>query len=66
LLEKDFSRIAAKHWQAYIKEEDKQNEHPKTLWNIVEFLFQLVRWIIHVMEKLTIKKSRVVQKISVE
>jgi hypothetical protein len=65
LLEKDFSRIAAKRWQAFIKE-DKQNEHPKILWNIVEFLFRLVRWIIHVTEKLTIKKSRVVQKISVE
>jgi hypothetical protein len=65
LLEKDFSRIAAKRWQAYIKE-DKQNEYPKTLWNIAQFLFQLVRWIIHVMEKLTIKKSQVVQKISVE
>jgi hypothetical protein len=64
LLEKDFSRIAAKRWQAYIKEE--QNEQPKILWNIAEFLFQLVRWIIHFMEKLTIKKSRVVQKISVE
>jgi hypothetical protein len=63
LLEKDFSRIAAKRWQAYIKEE--QNEQPK-IWNIAEFLFQLVRWIIHFMEKLTIKKSRVVQKISVE
>jgi hypothetical protein len=65
LLEKDFARIAAKRWQAYIKE-DKQNEHSKTLWNIVDLLFQLVRWMIHVMEKLTIKKSRVVQKISVE
>jgi hypothetical protein len=65
LLEKDFARIAAKRWQAYIKE-DKQNEHSKILWNIVDLLFQLVRWMIHVMEKLTIKKSRVVQKISVE
>jgi hypothetical protein len=65
LQEKYFSRIAAKRWQAYIKE-DKQNEHPKILWNIVEFLFQLVRWIIHAMEKLTIKKNQVVQKISVE
>jgi hypothetical protein len=65
LLEKDFSRIAAKHWQAYLKE-DKQNERPKILWNIIEILFQLVKWIIHVMEKLTIKKRRVVQKISVE
>gem|GEM_PF-1987147 len=65
MLEKDFSRIAAKRWQAYIKE-DKQNEHANALWNIVQFLFQLVRWIMHVMEKLTIKKSRVVQKISVE
>jgi hypothetical protein len=65
LLEKDFSRIAAKRWQAYIRE-DNQNEHSKTSWNIVEFLFQLVRWMIQVMEKLTIKKSRVVQKISVE
>jgi hypothetical protein len=65
LLEKDFSRIVAKRWQAYLKE-DKQNERPKILWNIIEILFQLVKWIIHVMEKLTIKKRRVVQKISVE
>lgn len=65
LQENDFSRIAAKRWQAYMKE-DKQNEHPKILWNIVEFLFQLLRWMICVMGKLTLKKSRVVQKISVE
>jgi uncharacterized protein with PQ loop repeat len=65
LLEKDFSRIAAKRWQAYLKE-DKQNERPTILWNIIEILFQLVKWIIQVMEKLTIKKRQVVQKISVE
>jgi hypothetical protein len=65
LLEKDFSRIAAKRWQAYLKE-DKQNERPKILWNIIEILFQLVKWIIQVMEKLTTKKRQVVQKISVE
>jgi hypothetical protein len=65
LLEKDVSRIAAKRWQAYLKE-DKQNERPKILWNIIEILFQLVKWIIKVMEKLTIKKRQVVQKISVE
>jgi hypothetical protein len=65
LLEKDVSRIAAKRWQAYLKE-DKQNERPKILWNIIEILFQLVKWIIQVMEKLTIKKRQVVQKISVE
>jgi hypothetical protein len=65
LLEKDFSRIVAKRWQAYLKE-DKQNERPKILWNIIEILFQLVKWIIHVMEKSTLKKRRVVQKISVE
>jgi hypothetical protein len=65
LLEKDFSRIAAKRWQAYLKG-DKQNERPKILWNIIEILFQLVKWIIQVMEKLTIKKRQVVQKISVE
>jgi hypothetical protein len=65
LLEKDVSRIAAKRWQAYLKE-DKQNERPKILWNIIEILFQLVKWIIQVMEKLTIKKRQVVQEISVE
>lgn len=65
MLEKDFSRIAAKGWQAYLKE-DKQKERPKILWNIIEILFQLVKWIIQVMEKLTIKKRQVVQKISVE
>jgi len=65
LLEKDFSKIAAKRWQAYLKE-DKQYERPKILWNIIEILFQLAKWIIQVMEKLTIKKRQVVQKISVE
>jgi hypothetical protein len=65
LLEKDVSRIAAKRWQAYLKE-DKQNERPKILWNFIEILFQLVKWIIQVMEKLTIKKRQVVQKISME
>jgi hypothetical protein len=42
LLEKDFSKIAAKRLQAYLKE-DKQNERPKILGNIIEILFQLAK-----------------------
>lgn len=61
----DFSRIAAKRWQDYIKEE-RDNKSPKISWNIIEIIFQIVKWIIYSMEKLSVKKRRIVQKISVE
>jgi hypothetical protein len=61
----DSSRIAAKRWRDYINEE-RQNKTPKISWNIIEIILKVVKWIIYNMEKLSVKKRRVVQKISVE
>ena len=61
----DSSRIAAKRWRDYIKEE-RYNKSPKISWNIIEIIFNIVKWIIYNMEKLSLKKRRIVQKISVE
>jgi hypothetical protein len=61
----DSSRIAAKRWRDYINEE-RQNKTPKISWNIIEIILKVVKWIIYNMEKLSVKKRRIVQKISVE
>jgi hypothetical protein len=65
LLDTDSSRIAAKRWRDYINEE-RHNKIPKISWNIIEIIFKVVKWIIYNMEKLSVKKRRIVQKISVE
>jgi hypothetical protein len=61
----DSSRIAAKRWRDYINEE-RQNKTPKISWNIIEIILKVVKWIIYNMERLSVKKRRIVQKISVE
>jgi hypothetical protein len=61
----DSSRIAAKRWRDYIKEE-RRNKSPKISWKITEIIFNVVKWIIYNMEKLNLKKRRIDQKISVE
>jgi hypothetical protein len=61
----DSSRIAAKRWRDYINEE-RQNKTPQLSWNIIEIILKVVKWIIYNMERLSVKKRRIVQKISVE
>lgn len=61
----DSSRIAARRWRYYIKDE-KHNKSPKISWNIIEIIFKVIKWIIYSMEKLSVKKRRIIQKISVE
>jgi hypothetical protein len=65
MIDMDSSRIAAKRWRDYIKEE-RHNKSPKISWNIIEIISNVVKWIIYNMEKLSLKKRRIVQKISVE
>jgi hypothetical protein len=45
LPEKVFSRIAAKGWQAYMKEE-RHNKSPQIGWDFIEIIFQGNKWII--------------------
>ena len=64
LPEKDFSRIADKRWQAYIKE--RNNKGAQSVWKFIEIILQIIKWIIHSLERFGLKKRRTVQKISVE
>ena len=61
----DSSRIAARRWRDYTKDE-KHNKSQKISWNIIEIIFKVIKWIIYSMEKLSVKKRRIIQKISVE
>ncbi len=60
-----FSRIAAKGWQAYMKEE-RHNKSPQISWDFIEIIFQVIKWIIYSIEKLGFRRRRIVQMISVE
>jgi hypothetical protein len=64
LPEKDISRIAAKRWQAYIKE--RNNKGAQSVWQFIEIILQIITWIIHSLERFGLKKRRTVQTISVE
>ena len=61
----DSSRIAARRWRDY-KKDERHNKSPKISWNIIEIIFKVIKWIIYSMEKLSVKKRRIIQKISVE
>jgi hypothetical protein len=60
-----FSRIAAKGWQAYLKEE-RHNKSPQIGWGFIEIIFKVIKWIIYSIEKLGFRTRRIVQMISVE
>ena len=64
LPEKDFSRIMAKRWHAYNKE--KNDKGAQSIWNFIEIILQIIKWIIDSLERFGLKKRRTVQMISVE
>jgi hypothetical protein len=62
---KGFSIIAAKDWQAHMKEE-RHNKSPQIGWDFIEIIFQVIKCILYSIEKLGFRRRRIVQMISVE
>jgi hypothetical protein len=62
----DVSRLAAKRYQRYLKEEEKRKRYPQWIQNIITAILMLVKLITNALEKASIKKKRVIEKISIE
>jgi DNA topoisomerase VI subunit B len=63
------AEIAAKRYRTYIKEEEKNKKkrmHSKWITSIIAAIFWLLKLITSGLEKINIKKKRVIEKIIVE
>jgi hypothetical protein len=60
------AQFAAKRYQGYLKEEEKKKSYSKWIQDIITAILMLIKLITNTLEKASIKKKRVVEKISVE
>jgi hypothetical protein len=60
------AQLAAKRYQRYLKEEERKKSYPKWIQDIITAILMLIKLITNTLEKASIKKKRVVEKISVE
>jgi hypothetical protein len=60
------AQLAAKRYQRYLKEEEKKKRYPKWIQDIITAILMLIKLTTNALEKASIKKKRVIEKISVE
>jgi septin family protein len=58
--------IAAKRYRLYLKEEERMRRHSKWMQYVVAAILWLVKLITDSLEKVNIKRKRVVEKVTVE
>ena len=60
------SKLAAKRWQTYQKEQNKKRRYLYKDQNIIAAIVWIIKLIMSILEKVQIKKKRTVEKILVE
>ncbi|MGB7636590.1 MAG: hypothetical protein WBL88_03335 [Nitrososphaeraceae archaeon] len=60
------SKLAARRWQIYQKEQNEKRRYSYKDQNIIAALVWLIKLIIPILEKVQIKKKRTMEKILVE
>jgi hypothetical protein len=60
------SKLAAKRWQIYQKEQNEKKRYSYKDQNIIAAIVWLIKLIISILEKVQIKKKSTVEKILVE
>jgi septin family protein len=58
--------LAAKRYQNYLKEEEKKRRYSKWLEEIITAILMFIKLIATNLEKINIKRKRVVEKVSIE
>jgi len=58
--------LAAKRYQNYLKEEEKKRRYSKWLEEIIAGILMFIKLIATNLEKINIKRKRVVEKVSIE
>jgi ribosomal protein L20 len=60
------AQVAAKRYQRYLREEEKEEMRSKWVHNIIAAIMMLIKIITSTLQKANIKRKRVIEKISVE
>jgi hypothetical protein len=60
------AQLAAKRYQRYLKEEEKNKKHSKWIQDIIAAILTLIKMIVNALQKANIKRKRVIEKIYVE
>ena len=60
------AQLAAKRYQRYLKEEEKNKKHSKWIQDIIAAILTLIKMIANALQKANIKRKRVIEKVYVE
>jgi hypothetical protein len=60
------AQVAARRYQRYLREEEKDKMRSKWVHNIIAAILMLIKLITNILQKANIKSKRVIEKVSVE
>ena len=60
------AQLAAKRYQRYLKEEEKNKKQSKWVQDIIAAILTLIKLISNALQKANIKKKRVIEKVYIE
>jgi hypothetical protein len=60
------AQVAAKRYQRYLREEEKEEMRSKWVHNIIAAILMLIKLITNILQKANIRSKRVIEKVSVE
>ena len=60
------AQLAAKRYQRYLREEEKNKKYSKWVQAIIAAILMLIKLIINALQKANIKRKRVIEKVYVE
>lgn len=60
------AQVAAKRYQRYLREEEKEEMRSKWVHDIMTVILMLIKLITNILQKANIKGKRVIEKVSVE
>jgi hypothetical protein len=60
------AQVAAKRYQRYLREEEKEEMRSKWVRNIIAAILMLIKLITNILQKANIRSKRVIEKVSVE
>ena len=60
------AQVAAKRYQRYLREEEREEMRSKWVHNIIATILMLIKLLTNILQRANIKSKRVIEKVSVE
>jgi hypothetical protein len=60
------AQVAAKRYRRYLREEEEKERHSQWVQSIITAILILINLVTNILQKVNIKRKRVIEKVSIE